>query len=143
MNNCKINKIEHGNKKLVPNRVSKKCDTDFDSLFEDSLTHHNVLMTNLESVFCRVNGRTLSSGGCLCRNCFYICSSKEIYDQHIVSCFNNEPALIQMPKPEKNSMKITNIAVRWFAAGNINFDLKSLIRPISDCLPYDEKTTTI
>ena len=117
----KINILEDGNKKLVPNRVSKKCFTDFDDLFllKKGLTHHYVLITNLKNL----NGRTLSSRDCHCRNCFHICSSKEIYERYIVSCFNNEPALVQMPKPEKSKMQVTSFQDRWFALIFIHFDL--------------------
>ena len=120
----KINILEYGNKELVPNRVSKKCYTDFDVdlfLLRKGLTHHYMLITNLKSLICRVNGRTLSSRDCHCRNCCHICSSKEIYERHIVSCFNNEPTLVQMPKPEKNKMQVTNIQDRWFALIYIHF----------------------
>ena len=78
---------------------------------------------NLTNLICRVNDRTLPSEDCLCRNCFHSCSSKEIYEWHIVSCFNNEPALIQMPKPEENKMNVTNFQARWFAPLVIYFDL--------------------
>ena len=78
----------------------------------------------------------------VCRNYFLICSSKEIYEQHIVSCFNNEPGLVQMPKSEKNKMKFTNFQARWFALIVIYFNLESLIQPVSACLQDGEKTTT-
>ena len=108
INNYKINLFDSGNNELVPIRVSKKCDTDFDLDFmflEDGPTHHYVLITNLKNLICCGNGRSLSSGDCPCRNCFPVCPSKEICGSHIVSCFNNEPALIQMPKPqEKNEV---------------------------------------
>ena len=126
MNPYKINALEYGKKELVPIRVRKKYDTDFDVdlfLLEDGLTHHYVLITNLKNLICCVNDRTLPSEDCICRNCFHICSSKEFYERHIVSCFNNEPALIQMQKPEENNIKVTNIQGRWFAPIVIYFDL--------------------
>ena len=46
-----INALEYGKKELVPIRVSKKYNTDFDVhlfLLEDGLTHHYVLITNLK-----------------------------------------------------------------------------------------------
>ena len=122
----KINILEYGNKELVPNRVSKKCYADFDVdlfLLKKGLTHHYMLITNFKNLICRVNDRTLPSEDCLCRNCFHTCSSKELYERHFVSRFNNEPALIQMPKPEENNMKVTNIQGRWFAPIVIHFDL--------------------
>ena len=79
----------------------------------------------------------------VCRNCFHTCSSKELYERHFVSRFNNEPALIQMPKPEENNIKVTNIQGRWFAPIVIYFDLESLIQPVSGCLQDGEKATTI
>ena len=126
MNPYKINALEYGKKELVPIRVSKKYDTDFDvdlCLLEDGLTHHYALITNLKNLICCVNDRTLPSEDCLCRNCFHLCSSKEIYERHILSCFNNEPALIHMPKPEENKMNVTNVQARWLAPLVIYFDL--------------------
>ena len=125
-NPYKINALGYGKKELVPIRVNKKYDTDFDVdffLLEHGLTHHYVLITNLKNLICRVNDRTLPSEDCLCRNCFHTCSSKELYERHFVSRFNNEPALIQTPKPEENNMKVTNIQGRWFAPIVIDFDL--------------------
>ena len=52
-NPYKINALEYGKKELVPFRVSKKYDTDFDVdlfLLEDGLTHHYVLRTNLTNL---------------------------------------------------------------------------------------------
>ena len=84
----------------VPNRKGDLLDVDL-LLLEDGMTHHYVLITNLKNLICTVKKRLVNFTEQLCRNCFHICASTDVYERHMRSCLHNEPAIINLPSAKK------------------------------------------
>ena len=126
----------------MSNRNGNLLDVDL-LLLEDGFTHHYVLITNLKVLICTVKKRTNNYGEHLCRNCFHICASSEVYERHAKSCLHNEPAIIKMPTEGKNKVKFSNYKARWFAPLTIYFDLESLIKPLAQCCQESQNTETV
>ena len=91
-------------KSLVPVQVSKRKGDLLDAdllLLEDGLTHHYVLITNFKYLICTVKKRSVNFTKQLCRNCFHICASTDVYERHTRSCLYNGPAIINLPSEQK------------------------------------------
>ena len=143
INNCKINVFRFDKKQLVPLRVSREPDKELEIdllLVDDGQEYHYVLITDLLRLVNLVKGTGALGTRQLCRNCFHICMNQETYQRHRASCLNHEPAVIIMPKPEKNKLKFTNVAARWFAPVVIYFDLESLLQPVIGCANKAQST---
>ena len=68
----------------------------------------------------------------MCRNCFHICSSHEIYQRHLDNCLHFEAAEVIMPKNDHKRLSCNNYQTRWFAPVVVYFDLESLLVQVSD-----------
>ena len=133
-------------KSLVPVRLSSRkgdlLDVDL-LLLADGLTHHYVLITNLKNLIYRVKKRSLNFTEQLCRNCFHVCASKDVYERYPRSCLHNEPAIINLPTEQRNKVKFINYKARWFAPIVIFFDLESVIRLLAQCCQERQNTQTL
>ena len=109
--------FRYSDEKLIPFRVSKKLDCEFnlDLLLSDGTMHHYVLIRNLKSLVHKVRKRVHRIDNHLCRNCFHVSSSKARYEKHISCCQEKKPAIVRMPAENKNSFTFRKLQARWFA----------------------------
>ena len=88
-----------------------------------------------------VKGTTTLNHRVVCRNCSPICMNESTNRWHQISCLQHEPAVVKMPKPEKNKLKFTNLGSLWFAPVVIYFDLDSIIQPVAGSQNAKQQTS--
>ena len=135
-NNVQVNVFHYRKKTLIPVLISKNRDSRFVIdllLLTDGQRHHYVLIKDLKVFVNNIRGLSPRSGTVLCRNCFHICSTDEIYQCHVQSCLEHEAATIKMPPPEKSTLCFQNYQAKWFVPFVIYFDFESLIKPEQSC----------
>ena len=135
LNGANINVFRVEGKELFPLVVSRKSsDLVIDLLLlHDEVNHHYVLIRDLKKLFASLRGKSVRKRDVLCRNCFHVCSDVRYLSDHQSVCFENECAVIQMPKVGSNTLVYKNLASRWLAPVAIYFDIESIIRPIATC----------
>ena len=144
LNNCKINVFRYTEKQLVPLRVTRETNDNFEIdllLVDDGQEYHYILIQDLLRLVSLVKGTTSLQHRVLCRNCFHVCTNGNTYKRHQVSCLQHEPAVVKMPSPEKNKLKFKNCQARWFAPVVIYFDLESIIQPVAGCQNVNQSTS--
>ena len=135
-NNVQVNVFHYRKKTLIPVLISKNRDSRFVIdllLLTDGQRHHYVLIKDLKVFVNNIRGLSPRSGTVLCRNCFHICSTDEIYQRHVQSCLEHEAVTIKMPPPEKSTLCFQNYQAKWFVPFVIYFDFESLIKPEQSC----------
>ena len=136
LNIVQVNVFRYQKKGLIPLRISKKQDFPFILdllLLSDGQAYHYVLIKDLKLFVSNIRQHVPRSGSKICRNCFHVCYTGEIYDRHIQTCFQNEAATIKLPDETNNLLEFTNYQSRWFAPYVIYFDFESLIKPLATC----------
>ena len=144
LNDCKINVFRYTEKQLVPLRVTREKGDGLEIdllLVDDEQEYHYILILDLLRLASMVKGTTTLNHRVVCRNCFHIFMNESTYRRHQISCLQHEPAVVKMPKPEKNKLKFTNLGARWFAPVVIYFDLESIIQPVAGCQKAKQQTT--
>ena len=92
-----------------------------------------ILVSNLKQV--------PRSSSKICRNCFSICCTAEVYGRHIETCMQNKAAFIKLPDETKNDLHIRNYQSRWFAPYVMYFDFETLIRPAATCYHTSDRSS--
>ena len=99
-------------------------------LFNEDV-HHYVFINNLIKLVCTVKETQFTNNLRLRRSSFDFCHSEEQHRVHDDACRNRAPATIKMPGDDKNSFRLKNFKVRWFASFTIHFDFESFLMPVS------------
>ena len=80
------------------------------SLLYDADIYHYVLTTDFVNTVCNVRDLKFRFGYRICRNCFWFCrDGLESCNNHTENCYQNAPAVIQMPSPDKIEYKFSFI----------------------------------
>ena len=129
-----VNVIRYQKTGLIPLRISKRQELPFILdllLLSDSRAYHYVLIKNLKVLISNLKQQVLRSSSKICRNCFHVCYTAEIYERHFETCMQNEAAAIKLPDETKNDPQFQNNQSRWFAPYVMSFEFESLIRPVA------------
>ena len=135
LNKVQINVFRYRKKDLIPLRTSKRQELPFilDFLFlRDGQVYHYVLIQDLKILVNSLKQVPRSSSE-LCRYCFHVYCTAEIYETHFEACIRNEATTIKLPDETKNYLQFGIYQCRWFAPYVMYFDFESLTKPVATC----------
>ena len=145
LNKVQVNVFRYQNKDLIPLRISKRQELPFILdllLLSDGQAYHYVLIKDLKILISNLKQQVPRSSSKICRNCFHVCYTAEIYERHIETCMQNEAAAIKLPDETKNELQFQNYQSRWFAPYVMYFDFESLIRPVATCSNTSDRSSS-
>ena len=132
LNKVQVNVFRYRKKDFIPLQISERQELPFMLdllLLSDGQAYHYLLIKDLKFLVSNLKQQVPRSSSKICRNCFLVCYTAEIYERHIETCMKNEAAAIKLPDETKNDLHIQNYQSRWFAPYVMYFDFESLIRP--------------
>ena len=145
LNDVAINVFGYDKGHLYPLRVSS-FGSDFVMdllLLHDADIFHNVLITGLVKVVCKVRDLKFRFGCRISRNCFWLCRDDlESFNIHTENCYLNAPAVIQMPSPDKNEYNFSNFLATWFVPLVSYFEFESFLLPAAGCDAATNQSST-
>ena len=142
VNNVAVNVFRMHGKELLPVRVSKKVNPLFHLdllLLQNQVTFHYFLIKNLCSFVTFVRGKRYRSSNLICRNCFHVCSSSNVFQVHTQACYERDAAVIVMPDMEHSLTREYKYQARYFNPLIIYFDFESILEKTDTSL--GSKTT--
>ena len=86
LNKVQVNVFRYQKKDLIPLRISKRQELPFILdllLLSDGQAYHYVLIKDLKILVSNLKQQVPRSSSKICRNCFHVCYTAEIYERHI------------------------------------------------------------
>ena len=104
-------------------------------LAHDGQEYHYILILDLLRLGTMVKRTTTLDQRVLCKKLI-----PHLHERKHIQSASNEPAVVEMPKPENNKLEFKKLGARWFAPVVIYFDLESKSRPVSGCENVNQQT---
>ena len=102
--------------------------------FHDENAHHYVLILNLEQFVAYFKDIAHRAAKPICRNCFYLCTNGDTYQNHVKTCSEHAAAEIVMPKESNTSLEFRGMHTGFFPI-LLCFDTEPYLVPIATAQP--------